>query len=127
MNKIVAGLIAALPLSIVGAAYMALKGQHFVSVLQNSTKGDNPMTTQQWTVLMFAALTLAPFILGIAAGVVYGWVGKPLPFLALAGGLALLFSILALAGRTPLALEKVVMNFLVALAFGVLLPWLVGR
>ena len=124
MNNILAGVLAALPLSVLGVIYMLVGGRNLVQALKSADTGESDMTDQQWFYLMLGSLALAPFIFGVIAGLVYGWVDDPLIFLGLALGLAALFSLLAWVSRTPMRLTKIIMNFLVALDFGILLPLL---
>jgi hypothetical protein len=63
---------------------------------------------------------------GLGAGFIYGWVGSPSTFRLLAGGAAVVLSVLALISRTPLIPDKIFMNFAVAISYGFLLPWLTG-
>jgi len=126
MNSIQAGLLAALPLSALGIAYMFWKGKELVNLVQTGSADTDAMTDQQWFYLMLGSLALAPFFFGMIAGLVYAKIGSPAVFLALALGLAVLFSILAVISRTPATGAKVAMNFLVAVDLGLLIPLLAG-
>jgi hypothetical protein len=70
-------------------------------------------------------LFMGPF-LGMLAALVYGWLPSRTAYLGLALGLATLMSIGVIVGRTPMMGAKIVMNYLVALVFGLLLPRLVA-
>ena len=122
MSNITAGLVAALPLSVLGIVYMLVGGKQLVQALKSSDASEASMTDQQWFYLMLGSLALAPFVIGAIAGLVYGWLGSQQFFLGLALGMAVVFSVFAWVSRTPLKLTKIVMNFLVALDFGILLP-----
>jgi hypothetical protein len=124
MSDITAGVVAAIPLSVLGILYMLIGGKRLVQALKSSEAGEASMTDQQWFYLMLGSLALAPFAFGIVAGLVYGWLGNQQYFLGLALGMAVVFSIFAWVSHTPLKLTKIVMNFLVALDFGILLPLL---
>jgi hypothetical protein len=124
MNTIRAGLIAAIPLAVIGIGYMLLRGHSLVEMIKASSQESSGMTDRQWYWLMLGSLALAPFIFGVLAGLVYRWIGSPAIFLALAVGLAILFTILAWIGHTPGPALKTVMNFLVAMDFGFLIPFL---
>jgi hypothetical protein len=124
MSNILAGIIAALPLSVLGIIYMLVAGKKLVQEFKSSDTSEASMTDQQWFYLMLASLALAPFVFGVIAGLVYGWVGSPQFFLGLTLGMAVVFSVFAWVSHTPMKLTKIVMNFMVALDFGILLPLL---
>ena len=124
MNPVLAGILAAIPLSLLGILYMLLRGRALVQVLQTENPEAGDMTTNQWFILMFGALALAPFLLGILSGLIFRWLGNPPLFMGIALGAATLFTILAWVSRTPMPGEKTVMNWLVALDFGLLMPFL---
>lgn len=124
MNNALAGLLAAVPLSFLGIGYMLWKGSGLVQVLLSDSTEAKIMSEQGWFYLMLGSFALAPFVFGILAGLVFGWVGDTLAYRLLALGLAVLFSLLALLSRLPMVPAKVAMNFLVALNFGLLVPLL---
>ena len=126
MNPIRAGLIAAIPLAVIGVVYMLWRGQSLVKMVKAGSQEPSGMTDRQWFYLMLGGLALIPFAFGALAGLVYRWIGNPAIFLALAGGLAVLFTVLAWVGHTPGPILKTVMNFLVALDFGLLIPYMVA-
>ena len=122
MNKIVAGLLAAIPLSTAGVIYMLVQGRKVAAELMaDDTSG---MTSDQWYLIFLVSFALAPFAFGALSGVVCGLVGSPQLFLGIALGLAVLFSIAAVATRTPMLVFKLVANFAVALILGILVPLL---
>jgi hypothetical protein len=127
MSLIRAGLLAAIPLAVIAITYMLWRGQSLVEMIKSSSQEPSEMTDRQWYYLMLGALALMPFVFGALAGLVYRWIGSQGIFLALAGGLAVLFTILAWASRTPKPGLKTVINFLVALDFGLLIPLLAGK
>lgn len=124
MNYIQAGLLAAVPLSALGIGYMFWRGSALVQVLMSDSGEAGAMSEQRWFYMMLASLALAPFVFGILAGLVFGWVGDPYIYRLLALGLAILFSVLALLSSTPMLTTKIAMNYLVALSFGLLVPYL---
>jgi hypothetical protein len=124
MSNILAGIIAALPLSVLGIIYMLVAGKKLVQEFKSSDTSEASMTDQQWFYLMLASLALAPFVFGVIAGLVYGWGGSPQFFLGLTLGMAVVFSVFAWVSHTPMKLTMIVMNFMVALDFGILLPLL---
>lgn len=124
MNNILAGLLAAVPLSALGIGYMLWKGSTLVQVLQSDSTEAGNMSAGSWFYLMLGSFALAPFVFGILAGLVFSWIGDPLVYRLLALGMAVVFSVLAVLSRTPMVPAKVAMNFLVALDFGLLVPLL---
>lgn len=124
MNPIRAGLLAAIPLALIGIVFMLLRGQSLVDMIKAGSDESAGMTDRQWFYLMLGALVVMPFIFGVLAGMVYRWVGGQAIFLGLATGLAVLLTILAWTSHTPGPALKTVMNFLVALDFGLLIPLL---
>lgn len=126
MSPIRAGLIAAIPLAVIGILYMLWRGQALVEMVKAGSQESSGMTDRQWFILMLVSLALAPFAFGALAGLIYSLIGNQAIYLVLAGGLAVLFTILASVSHTPGPLLKTGMNFLVALDFGVLIPFLVA-
>ena len=124
MNPFRAGLIAAIPLAVIGVVYMLWRGQSLVEMIKAGSQEPSGMTDRQWFYLMLGALAVMPFFFGVLAGLVYRWIGSPANFLALAGGLAVLFTGLAWVSHTPVPFFKTAMNFLVALDFGLLIPYM---
>lgn len=124
MNRFSAALLAALPLSIVGAGYMFFYGRKAVNSLRVGDPDLAQMSGDQLYYLFLAAFSLAPFLFGIVSVLIYGWLGSTWLFRGLALGLAVLMTIAAVVQRTPMLGVKVIGNFAVALAFGWLLPLL---
>jgi uncharacterized membrane protein YoaK (UPF0700 family) len=104
---------------------MLVKGHDLVHLVKSSNTDPNTKTDQQWYYVMLVSLALIPFVFGAVAELTYGWIGKPMNYLILAVGIAVFLSILAVISKTPMLFIKIVMNFLVALDFGVLIPLLV--
>jgi hypothetical protein len=64
--------------------------------------------------------------LGLLAALVHGWVPSDGAYVALALGLATAMSVAAVVTRIPMAIEKVVLNYAVAIALGLVAPRLVA-
>ena len=81
MSKIVAGLVAGIPLSVIGIVYMLVGGQRMISALMDSDASfaEFPDGALFW--LFLGTFALAPLVFGALSGVVYGWIGSPLWFL----------------------------------------------
>ncbi len=124
MNPFVAGLLSALPLSALGIAYMLFAGGKFVALLTSGGGGEQAFSESQARLLMLGSFALAPLAFGLVSALVYRWVASPNIFTSIALGAAVVMSLLVLVTRTPMTVEKIVMNFLVGLAFGLLLPYL---
>ena len=126
MNRFVAGLLAAIPLAVLGVVYMLIRGRHMVAELKAADSGET-MTENQLYLMFLVVMAFSPFMLGLASGLVYGWIDSSPAFLGLATGAAVLLSLAAIVSRTPLATLKVVMNFTVAFVLGILVPLLANR
>lgn len=124
MNRFVAGLVAGIPLALIGVIAMLIWGRGMVASLKTST--DTGMTDDQWFYLMLGGIAAMPFLYGLISALIYGWIGSPQWFLGVALGLAVLMTVAAIATRTPLMGVKIVANFAVALAYGILIPLLTG-
>jgi hypothetical protein len=80
------------------------------------------MSPEAAGLLAFAGAALAGPMLGLAGAIVYGWMPSNEAYLALAFVVATLLSLVAVANHTPMAVEKVVLNYAVAAAIGALMP-----
>jgi len=127
VNKIVAGLLAGLPLVAVFGIYFALRGKALVEVIV-AESGESltavPGNAMLWG--MGTSFILVAFVFGIIASLVYGAVGSQVKFLGIALGAAVVLSVLAIISRTPLIGDKVSMHFAVALVLGLAVPWIAG-
>lgn len=126
MNNLVAGLIAALPLSVVGTTYALIGEQRLSKVFQTNSPEMAEMPQGATRLMLLAMFGLGPLVLGFVAGLVYPVVDAPQLYLGLALSLAALMSIAALITRTPLMVDKIGMNFVVAATLGLLIPRLIG-
>ncbi len=123
MNSFLAGLVSALPLSVLGVTAMMIWGRQLPGALKASG-ADMSMSDSQVYLLFLGTFALAPLMFGVLSAVVYNWVKDPMLFRGIALGLAIVMSALALISHTPMAFPKIAANFAVAIAFGLLLPWL---
>ena len=121
-NRFVVGALAGLIISVVGLIFAVIRKDEMVKLFMQPDGGGAAMSAQAATWLLFGAMAFMGPFLGVLAALVYGWLPSRNAYLALALGLATLMSIAAVADRTPLAGPKVVLNYLVALVFGLLLP-----
>ena len=121
-NRFVVGALAGLIISVVGLIFAVIRKDEMVKLFMQPDGGGAAMSAQAAAWLLFGAMAFMGPFLGVLAALVYGWLPSRNAYLALALGLATLMSIAAVAGRTPLVGPKVVLNYLVALVFGLLLP-----
>ena len=122
-NRYLAGLAAGIPISLVCLAYVLLRRDAVVEAFTSG--GGGTMSTGAATALAIAAAVCIGPGLGLAAAFVYGLIGAQLQYVLLAFGLATLMSVAALVSRTPLMIEKMVLNYVVAVTLGLLMPWLI--
>ncbi len=118
-NRFVAGFVAGVPISLLCLAYVLLRRDAVVAMF---TDGSDALSSEAATVLTFSTAVLIGPTLGLLAAFVYGVLPSRNAYLGIAFVLATLMSLAAVASRTPLTTEKVVLNYSVALALGVLMP-----
>jgi hypothetical protein len=121
-NHYLAGVVAGVPISLLCLAYLLLRRDAVVKVFSS---GDNPMPEQAATVLAFGMAVFVGPVLGLAAAFVFDWLDSEQQFALIAFSLATLLSVAALVSRTPLMIEKIVLNYAVAAALGLLMPGLI--
>jgi hypothetical protein len=121
-NRFVLGVLAGLIVSAVGLIFAVARKEQMVAVFMQPEPGGEGMSRGTATAMLSTSMGLFGPILGALAALVYGWVPSRTVFLGLALGLATLLSMAAVVSRTPMAGAKVVLNYLVALVFGLLLP-----
>jgi len=121
-NRFILGALAGLIISVVGLLYAVARREQMVALYMQPEPGGEAMSAQAAKWLLYAAMAFMGPFLGVLAALVYGWLPSRTAFLGLALGLATLMSIGAFVSRTPMAGAKVVLNYLVALVFGILLP-----
>jgi hypothetical protein len=121
-SKILSGVLAGIPLSAVLVVYMLIRGKAFVQMLKSAGSDMNSMsdTTMFW--LFLGTFVIMGLFFGGLAGIVYYFIGASKTFLWLALGLAILLSFLAAISHTPMVIDKVALNFTVALLLGILIP-----
>jgi hypothetical protein len=124
-NRILAGIVAGIPISLLCLAYVALRRDHVVALFAGG-EGPEALSPPAASALAFGTAAAIGPALGLLAALVYGWLPSEGAYVALALGLATLLSVVALASRTPLMVEKVVLNCAVALMLGIVAPRLVA-
>lgn len=124
-NPFLAGVIAGIPISLLCLGYVAVRRDEVVRLFTEGS-GSEALSPGAATALAFGAAACIGPGLGLLAAFVHGWLPSEGAYVALALALATLFSVAAVASRTPLMVEKVVLNFAVAIALGVVAPRLIG-
>jgi hypothetical protein len=123
-NRFLAGAIAGIPISLLCLAYVAVRRDAVVALFTEGG-GSEVLSPGVATGLAFGTAALIGPGLGLAAALVHGWLPSEGAYVAVALGLATLLSVVAVASRTPLMVEKVVLNYAVAIALGVVAPRLI--
>jgi len=124
-NRFLASAIAGIPISLLCLGYVAARRDAVVHLF---TEGDGSASLSPGAAaaLAFVAAACIGPGLGLIAALVRGWLPSEGAFLALAVVLATLFSVAAVASRTPIMVEKVVLNCAVVIALGIVAPRLVA-
>jgi hypothetical protein len=122
-NRHLAGLVAGIPVSLACLAYVLLRRD---TVVQVFTGGGKAMSTESASILAVVTAVLIGPVLGLAAALVFNRMPSEQQYATLAFGLATAMSLAALVSRTPLMVEKIVLNYLVAVCLGLIMPWLVA-
>lgn len=120
-NRLVAGMVAGIPISLLCLGYIAVRHDHVVRLFAEGGSPDALSPQAATALAVAAALAVGPG-LGLAAAVARGWVPSGEAYLAMALAIATLLSIAAVAARTPMTAEKVVLNYAAAIMFGVVAP-----
>jgi hypothetical protein len=132
MNVLLAGFIAGIPVGVIGGLLLWLRGKSYVPELKATNAEMAKWSDQLVTLMLAGGSALASLAFGVLAGWVYGQFAArfasnaAIYFLALAIGLAVIASILALVSKTPMVREKIVLNLDFGIGFGLLVPWLAG-
>jgi hypothetical protein len=124
-SRVLATVIAGIPVSLLCLAYLAVRRDEVIRVFTDGD-GTEAMTPAVATVVAIAtAIAIGPG-LGLAAALVRGWLPSDTVYVGLALSLATLLSAGALATKTPMAVEKIVLNYAVVLLLGLVAPRLVA-
>lgn len=124
-NSFLASAIAGIPISLLCLGYVAIRRDEVVRLFADGG-GSNSLGPGAATALVLgSAVAIGPG-LGILAAFVHGWLPSEDAYVAFAVALATLLSVVAVAARTPMMVEKIVLNYAVAIALGILAPRLVA-
>ncbi len=122
-NRLLAGAVSGLPISLLCLAYVLVRREAVVAAF---TAGPDAMPAGAATALAFGTAIFMGPALGVAASLVLEQMPSETSYLGLALALATLMTVAAIAQRTPLMVEKVVLNYAVALVLGVGIPRLLA-
>lgn len=122
MNKILAGLLAGIPLASVFVLYMLVRGKALVSFFKDQDESFARISGNVLFMIILGCFVGAAFLFGMLAGLVYSWLGAPVYFTAMGLCSALVLSVLAVVSKTPLSLDKIVWNLAVGGLLGLLVP-----
>jgi hypothetical protein len=121
-NQFVVGAVAGVAISAIGLVYALVRKDQMVATFMQADQEGAGMSAQAATWLLFASMLFMGPFLGLVAALVYGWLPSRTAYLGLALGLATLMSIGAIISRTRMMGAKIVLNYIVALTFGLVLP-----
>ena len=107
-------MLAGLLLAGVFVIYYLIRGRVFVATLKASSPDMANMSDNTLYFMFLGGFVFSALVLGLLSVIVYGFFSPADKFRLLAGGLAVLASILAIISRTPMPVDKVFMNFAVA-------------
>jgi hypothetical protein len=124
-NRVLVGIVAGIPISLLCLGYVALRRDAVVALFA-AGDGSEALSPRAASGLAFGTAVAIGPCLGLLAAFVHGWLPSEAAYTALAIGLATLLSVVALISRTPMMVEKIVLNYTVALVLGVLAPRLVA-
>ncbi len=120
-NRFLAGLVAGIPISALCLAYVAVRRDAVVELF-TAGQGEAAVSSEATTLAVIAGSIAIGPALGLLAAGVRGFLPSETSYVALAFGLATVMTVAALAMRTPMAVEKSVLNYAVAGSLGLLLP-----
>ncbi|MBL8164584.1 MAG: hypothetical protein JNJ61_21520 [Anaerolineae bacterium] len=125
ISRFMIGLSAGLVLALAFVVYMGVRGRAVAAFLEQAdTERKRP--TPQTLVTLTGGAVLAAILLGVAASLVYTLIDSPIRFIVLALGAAITLSAAAFVTDTGLVEDKVLLNFVVAVVLGLLVPLLAG-
>jgi hypothetical protein len=125
-NRFLAGILIGLPISVISVLYALVRREYVIAAMKAGDSSSSGLSDQAFFFLILASFVLVGPFLGVLSALVLGWVSSPSVFRTVALGLGGLMTVAAVASRTPMTAEKVVLNLLVAGGFGLLLPRLIG-
>jgi hypothetical protein len=120
-NRFLAGVIAGIPVSLLCLGYAVARTEYALAVFTSGGGGEAMSRTAATATLWATAALIGP-CLGLISAAVYGWMPSQTAYVALALGLATLMSLAAVVAHTPMTVEKIVLNYAVAVCLGLLMP-----
>jgi len=120
-SHLLAGVVAGIPISLLCLAYVAVRRDAVVALFAEGG-GSKALSPGVATGLAFGTVAAIGPGLGMAAALVHGWLPSVAAHTTLALSLATLLSVVAVAFRTSLLVEKIALNDAVAIDLDVVAP-----
>ena len=121
-NHYLAGILAGSLVSVLCLTYVLLRRDSVVRIFAG---GDHPLHETAATIVTFGTAAFIGPMLGVVAACLLDRMGSEEEWALVAFGLATLMSANALASKTSLLGEKIVLNYALAVALGILMPRLI--
>ena len=120
------GMQAGIILAGVLVVYMLIRGKQLVTEFKGLDESSTRLSDNTLFWLFMGVFILMGLVFGVLAGVVFSLLDSQVAFTLIACGLGLLFSVVAIASKTPLMVDKVSWNLMVGLVLGITVPMLAG-
>lgn len=121
-QNVLAGLLAGVVLAVILVAYFLVRGQGLVASFRELDESFASMSDKTLYILLLSMFMLMALVFGVFAGIVYNLWGSNMIYKSIAFGLVVLFSILAVAIKTPMMVNKVIWNLAIGLVLGIMVP-----
>ena len=118
------GLQTGIVLVVVFAVYMFVRGKASVDEFKELDASFTRLPDKTMLLLFSVGFIMMALVFGVLAGLVFSLVGSKAIYMLIAGGLALLFSVAAIASKTPMMADKVAWNALIGMVLGIMVPFL---
>jgi hypothetical protein len=105
---------------------MLIRGKQLVTEFKSLDETFTRLSNETLFWLFMGVFILMGLVFGVLAGVVFSLLDSRSTFTLIACGLGLLFSVIAVAGKTPLKADKVGWNLMVGFVLGIAVPMLAG-
>jgi hypothetical protein len=120
-NRLLAAVIACIPVSMLCLGYVVARRDRVARAFVEADRSASLSPGAAEALAFLIAASIGPG-LGVAAAVAWGLLPSEGAYVVLAAALAAVLSVVALVSRTPLMVEKVVLNCAVAIALCVVAP-----
>ena len=127
MSKdIFVGMQAGIILALVLVVYMLIRGKQLVTEFKGLDETFASLSDKTLFWLFMGIFILMSLVFGALSGVIFSLLDSQSVFTLIAFGLGLLFSVVAIASKTPLMVDKVSWNLMVGFVLGITVPMLAG-